>query len=380
MVTPRTLKNQLMGIFCFLLFCISTTLTIVGCAPDKPIILGFVGGLTGRVADLGISGRNGAILAVENINNSGGVNGRKVKLVVMDDKQNNETAEQVVRKLIAQGVIAIIGPMTSSMAMQTVPIANEQKVIMMSPTTTTTFLSGKNDYFFRISNTTKVYATIMARHLYDNLGIREVAVVYDLGNKAYTESWMEDFRKEFENSGGRIAAVVTFHSSQDTHLYEVARQAMLPGVDALVISASAMDTAMLFQQVKKTGEKITIATSEWASTEKFLEFGGAAVEGAIVSQFFDRNSTDHVYVKFRKDYNKRFGNEPGFASVNAYDAVNVVLDAMKKQKNGKLAKETLQKFSQFHGVQGLVKIDQYGDADRKTFISVVENNKFVVVE
>jgi len=286
----------------------------------------------------------------------------------------------VVKELIDQGVTAIIGHMTSSMSMQTVPIVNEKKVIMMSPTTTTTYLSGKDDYFFRVSNTTKSYATIMARYLYDILDVKNVAVVYDLKNKAYTESWMQDFRKEFEKSGGRIATAVKFISGPDTHLYDVAMQALLPGVEAMVISASAMDAAMICQQVKKIGKNIPIAASEWAATEKLLELGGAAVENVIVSQFFDRNSTDKVYVKFREAYRKRFGNEPGFASVNAYDAVNIVLEAIKKQKTGNLSKETLQKLNQYNGVQGVVTIDRYGDADRKTFLSVVKNNEFVVVD
>ncbi|MBE9521360.1 MAG: ABC transporter substrate-binding protein [Proteobacteria bacterium] len=381
MAWHNKVKNRITNIFSFLLFCIVPIVYISACGgPEPPILLGFVGGLSGRVADLGISGRNGAIMAVENINSAGGVHNRKVKLVVMDDKQDGGTAEQVVKDLIDKEVLAIIGHMTSSMSMQTVPIVNAREVIMVSPTTTTTFLSKKDDYFYRVSNTTKSYATIMARYLFDTLTIRNVAVVYDLRNSAYTESWLGDFRKEFEKSGGRIAAAVTFHSGPDAHLFDTAKQAMLPGVEALVISAGAMDTAMLCQQVRKMGKDITIAAAEWAATEKLLELGGAAVEGVIVSQFFDRNSTDPVYVKFRQDYKKRFGNEPGFASVNSYDAVNVVLSALKKQKSGKLLKKSIEQVSEYKGVQGVVKIDQYGDADRKTFLSVVRKGEFVAAE
>ena len=381
MAWHNRVKNRITYIFSFLLFCIVSIVYISACGgPEPPILLGFVGGLSGRVADLGISGRNGAIMAVENINSAGGVHNRKVKLVVMDDKQDGGTAEQVVKDLIDKEVLAIIGHMTSSMSMQTVPIVNAREVIMVSPTTTTTFLSKKDDYFYRVSNTTKSYATIMARYLFDTLTIRNVAVVYDLRNRAYTESWLEDFRKEFEKSGGRIAAAETFHSGPDVHLFDVVKQALLPGVEALVISAGAMDTAMLCQQVRKMGKDITIAASEWAATEKLVELGGAAVEGVIVSQFFDRNSTDPVYVKFRQDYKKRFGNEPGFASVNSYDAVNVVLSALKKQKSGKLLKKSVEQISEYKGVQGVVKIDQYGDADRKSFLSVVRKGEFVAAE
>jgi branched-chain amino acid transport system substrate-binding protein len=332
------------------------------------------------VADLGISGRNGAILAVENINSAGGVNGKKIKLVVKDDKQESKTAEKAVKDMIDQGVIAVIGHMTSSMSVQTVPIVNDNKVVMMSPTTTTTYLSDKDDYFFRVSNTTKSYATKMARHLYHTLGFKKVAVVYDLRNKAYTESWLEDFRQEFEKSGGSIVRAETFHSGPDVQFFDIITQVMLPDVNALVIAASALDTAMLCQQVNKIGRNITIAASEWAATEKLLEMGGAAVEGVIVSQFFNRNSNDPDYLKFREEYIKRFGNEPGFASVNSYDAVNIVLEAFKKQKQGKLAKETMQEITKYFGVQGPITINKYGDADRETFLSVVQNGDFVAVQ
>ena len=380
MVNLNKTKNSFSWLFNFLLFCICSFFYITACAPEPPIVLGFVGGLSGRVADLGISGRNGAILAVENINSAGGLDGRQVKLLVMDDKQDGATAEQVVRDLIDNEVEAIIGHMTSSMSMQAIPIVNERKVIMMSPTTTTSFLSKKDDYFYRVSNTTESYATKTAQYLFDTLTIRNVAIVYDLRNKAYTESWLGDFRREFEKSGGGIAAAVTFYSGPDVHFFDVVKQALIPGIDALVIAASALDTAMLCQQVRKMGNNITITAAEWAATEKLVEFGGAAVEEVIVSQFFNRNSTAPVYVKFRQQYKKRFGNEPGFASVNSYDAVNVVLAAMKKQKAGKLLKQSIQQISEYNGVQGPVRIDRYGDADRKTFLSVVRNGEFIVVE
>ena len=380
MVRLYKVKKKFTRTLSFLLICVSFIVYHTACAPEPPILLGFVGGLSGRVADLGISGRNGAILAVEDINNAGGVHKRKVKLLVMDDKQDGKTAEQAVKDLIDNGVVAIIGHMTSSMSMQTVPIINEKKIIMMSPTTTTTFLSKKDDYFYRVSNTTESYATKMARYLFDTLKSRNVAVVYDLRNKAYTESWLNDFRSEFERAGGRIAAAVTFHSGPDEHLFDVVQQALAPEIDAMVISASALDTAMLCQQVRKMGKDIIITAAEWAATEKLLELGGAAVEGVIVSQFFDRNSSDPEYLKFRQKYKKRFGNEPGFASVNSYDAVNAVLAAMKKQPAGRLLKKSIQQSSEYKGVQGPVRIDQFGDADRKAFLTVVSNGEFVVIE
>ena len=115
---------------------------LLGCEPLEPIRIGFVGGTSGRVADLGIAGRDAVLLAVELRNQSGGVAGRKVKLLIKDDQQSPELARRAVRDLIEQGVVAIVGPMTSAMAIAVVPIANEAKVLLMSPTATTDDLTG----------------------------------------------------------------------------------------------------------------------------------------------------------------------------------------------------------------------------------------------
>ena len=100
----------------------------------EPIRVGFVAGLTGRHYGLGVSCRNGAQLAVEEINASGGVAGRPLELLVKDDAQDPEIAKRAVRELIRDRVVAILGHSTSSMAEATLAIADEEHVLMMSPT------------------------------------------------------------------------------------------------------------------------------------------------------------------------------------------------------------------------------------------------------
>jgi branched-chain amino acid transport system substrate-binding protein len=363
-----------------LILSIVTLLSFVSCEKKEPIKIGFVGGLTGRVADLGIAGRDGTILAVEKVNKAGGINGRPVKLLIKDDKQDAETARRVVTELIEAEVVAIIGHMTSSMSTATVPLVNQNKVVMMSPTTTTKYLKGKDDYFFRVISTTDSYASKMATHLKNNLGLTSITALYDLRNKAYTESWLEDFRITFEGLGGEVSYVEAFQSGPDVHFYELARRAIDSGAPAILTIAGAMDTAMLSQQIRKLDKDIPIVAPEWASTEKLIDLGGVMIDGIIVSQFFDRFSDDSVYVAFRDDYIARFGEHPGFASVGAYDAVNTVLEALRKKEKKQTLKEAILRISEFQGAQGRVSIDHYGDAERKTFITTVENGQFRVVE
>jgi branched-chain amino acid transport system substrate-binding protein len=342
--------------------------------------IGYVGGLSGRVADLGRDGRNGVILAVEARNGQGGVKGKTVELLVRDDGQDIETALKVDRELAALGVAAVIGHMTSSMSLGAVTLMNERAVPLVSPTTTTPLLSGLDDQFFRVSAPTAVYAARMASYLRAELGIENVTFIYDIGNKAFTESWYHDFRKELLSRGGRMAGVFTFASGPEVRFEQLAREALSTAPDALVVVASALDTAMIAQQVRKIGSDTLIAASAWASTEKLIELGGAAVEGMILSQFFDRDSRDPAYVAFREHYREQFGSVPGFAGVKAYDAATVVLDALEGRKKGETLKDAILRIGTFRGIQGPITFDAFGDVEDRTIMTTVRDGKFQVLE
>ena len=115
---------------------------LTGCDNNKPIKVGFVGGLTGRLSDLGIAGRNGVIMAIEEINKAGGINKRPIELITKDDKQDPEVAVNVDKELIDEGVVAIIGHMTSAMSIAALPLINKKQILMISPTTSTNKLFG----------------------------------------------------------------------------------------------------------------------------------------------------------------------------------------------------------------------------------------------
>lgn len=109
-------------------------IAFLGCESKKPIKIGFIGGTSGRVADLGISGLDAVQLAVEQCNIRGGINGREIRLIIKDDQQDPAVARQAAQDLISEEVAAIIGPMTSDMGMVVAPILNDAKILNVSPT------------------------------------------------------------------------------------------------------------------------------------------------------------------------------------------------------------------------------------------------------
>jgi branched-chain amino acid transport system substrate-binding protein len=350
---------------------------LAGCAPPEPLRLGFLGGLSGRVADLGIAGRNGAMLAVEIRNSSGGVNGRMVELIVEDDKQNPDLARKAVGRLLERKVEAIIGPMTSAMAVTTVPLVNEAKLVMLSPTVTTTTLTGIDDHFLRVVAPTTEYARVSAAYHFDRLGLRRVAVAYDLHNRAYTESWLTDYRRAFESAGGTLSITVPFSSSGETSFADLAERLLRAQPELVLILANSVDAALLVQQIRKRDTVVRIGTSEWAATERLIELGGKAVEGVAIAQFIDRDSTQPAYLAFRKRYLERFGQEPGFGGLTAFDAANVVLDALVARQPGQTLKQVILARGVFSGAQSEIRFDATGDAARATYLTTIRDGTFV---
>jgi len=376
---PPLRQLPLVGVALIIWLTFFSFLTLTSCT-EHPIKIGLIAGLSGRGADFGIGGRNGATLAMEQKNRAGGINGRPIQLIVRDDQQNPQIVQQVFKELLGQHVEAVIGPMTSAMATAIVPLANEHKVLLVSPTVTTDFLSGIDDYFYRVISPNKVYAQQMARHMRGVLGLTRVGVVYDLGNAAYTESWLESFREEFRGLGGDVVFSEGFASGPDVRFIDLTKNVLGSKPDGLLSIAGAMDTAMFCQQVRKFNHSVVLGAPDWSATEKLMDLGGNAVEGVLVGQFFDPSSTSPGYVAFRDAFQNRFNADPGLPAVTAYDAANLLFTVLEKQSRGQSLKQTLTTVSSFHGVQGLVTLDQYGDARRETLITIVKNGQFHKVD
>lgn len=362
------------------LLIIASLLPLAACQKQKPVRIGFVAGLTGKVADLGVGGRNGVQLAIEQRNAAGGINGRPVELIVRDDEQNPDKARQVVGELISQNIELIIGPMTSSMAMAVLPHINASRSILLSPTVTTNDLGGLDDNFLRVCSVTTNYASKIARYQYEKLGTRTVAAIYDVDNKSYTDSWLNCFRTAFSELGGKVILVRSFRSGKESVFHPLAKELIAAKADTVLIISNAVDSAMICQQLRSLAPGQRINLSEWASTERFMELAGTAAEGVVVSQFLDRNMTVPRYQEFLAAYRARFKQEPGFAGVAGYDAALVALEAYAVRKQGESLKSVIVSRKSFQGVQQPLTIDRFGDADRKTFVTVIRAGQYITVE
>ena len=353
-------------------------LQLAGCGQKDPVTLGFVGGLSGRVSDLGGPARNGMLLAVEQANKNGGVNGQAIKTLIRDDQQNPDTAKKVVKELLDSNVDVIIGPVTSSMAVKVAPMANASETLMMGVTVTTNDLSGKDDYFIRVLAATAVHAGEVAEFLYKECDIRRFSAIYDLKNKAYSYSWITDFQKRMESLGGESLDILAFTSGKQEELVPLADQLLQSKPDIVIFVTNAVDAALLAKLVRTKSPDVLLGTSEWAGTERLIELGGRFIEGAYVPQYLDRESQDPDYKKFRQAFIKRFNHEPGFPGLTAYNATNVIIDRLKNKPDSQSLKDSILEKQVFDAIQGKVRFDKNGDAISKTYVTQIRNNQFIV--
>lgn len=354
---------------------------LCGCESGEPVRIGFLAGTSGRVADLGLSGQDAVQLLVDEVNRNGGINGRRILLISRDDRQDAQTARQAVRELAREGVVAIVGPMTSDMAIAVLPVLEELKLTAISPTVSSDALSGLDDQFFRITAPTRLNAARCAQYHVDHTDLHHFVGVYDLNNRVYSQSWLENFRQEFVRTGRTFSLSLGFDANDQHSFSNLADKVLEERPEAVLMVSNSMDAAVLCQQIRKKGSQVQIAIADWGATERLLELGGSAVEGAIVAQTFIREDSSKPYQDFRKIYLQRFGREPGFPGVYAYDAASILVDVLRRQQKGQTVKDALRDQPAFQGLQNEIVLDRFGDVTQShVSISVVRDGTFKILE
>lgn len=352
---------------------------LAGCSQESPVEIGFIGGLTDRNSDTGQAGLNAVMLAVEQFNRAGGLNGKPIGLIARDDAQDAKTAEASARQLVQAKVIGIIGPFTSAMAEAILPITGAAGIFEISPTLTSMDFYGKDDNLFRINRTTRDNAQDYARLMVER-GQRNIAVAFDMRNRNFTQSWLSEFRAAVEQLGARVAIAVPYDSGPNTPFEAVIRQMIAARPDSLFFISGALDVARLSQQARRLAPDLPIGASEWAATEQLVDLGGEVVEGLLISQNYDRDDPSPRYQEFSDAYFKRFQQYPGYTSVSAYDAATVLLTALKARHKDETLKQAVLRSGPYQGLQQMISFDKNGDTSRKVFFTEIRNGRYVLVQ
>ncbi len=354
----------------------AAALWLAACQPAEPVLVGFIGGLSGTVADLGVNGRNGAELAIEALNAQGGT---RYELRVEDDLQDPDRARAAVASLDKQRVRFIVGPMTSATAMAIVSEVNRLGIVLISPTATTNELTGKVDHFFRVAPDARAGARQIAE-LLRKRGLKSMAVLMDFKNRAYSESFGHAAAAHFRELGGQVGAELSYESRPSLDFAALARQLTEGHPQVVLIVSSSGDASLAAQHLRRIDPTIALAVSPWAANAQFLQMGGRAVEGALALQALDLESGAPAYVAFRRRYRERFGEDPTTAAVQTFDAVTMGVEALKRQGKNRSLRDTLgEAGASWPGLHSAIVLDAYGDTDRPMNMTEVRGGRFQAI-
>lgn len=359
----------------FRLLILGIALGLGACTEKTPLRIGLIGELTGRSADIGESARNGALLAIEQLKELPSLKGRAVEILVRDTGTEAETARKAAQELVAAGVEVIIGPTTSSMVDAVLPVIDSSNIVLVTPTASAVKFHGQDDNLFRINWTTRDNGRQNAEH-YFNKGLKRVSVAVNENNRSFTESWLHEFQTAYQAIGGKIVAVTFFDSRSENH-GPLIEDLLKPAPDGLILIGNAVDVARLAQQTYKQKPGLPLVAAEWAGSDKLIELGGKAVENLMLVQNYNRDDTSPRFMAFKESYQKRYGKEPDYGSVLAYDAASTVMEALSKRASGGKLKDALLKQGPFTGLQQEITFDANGDTVRTAHFMMIHHGKFV---
>lgn len=349
-----------------------------------PIKIGSVLRLSAGAED-GIPAKRGVELAVEEINKAGGINGRPLEVIFEDEKDSPTNAVNAVQKLInVDKVVAIIGPMTSGAALAAAPTANENKVVLITPTATSPKVSGAGAYIYRGCSRIDKQAEALAKYVVEHYKPKTVGVLYS--NEPYGKGSNENFTREIEKLGVKVVATESFmRGAKDFKAQLTNLKAANP--DILFIPGYYQETAPAAAQARQLGMNQRIIGVYGDISPIYIELAGKAAEGHLVASEYHEDYDTPRNKKFKEAYyklTKSIANEPVnimFAALT-YDMTNMVAEGMKK--NGPTSegiKKYLDEVKDFDGVTGKLSFNSEHDV-LKGDVSLfeVKNGKYVKVK
>jgi len=357
-------------------------LTAITCTQQKhELDIGLIGIYSGRYSEVGVSSRNGAALAIEQINQKGGLLGRKVTFTPIDVKNDKNLTMRAFEQHIAAGRNFIIGPNISHLSEETRMYAMKDNLLIISPTMSTDKMLGLDDNFFRVISVTSQEGKKLAE-IAKNKGLTRAAVIYDISNAEYTEPIYSSFRQEFEkNSSAKIVYVNHVSNDIDEDFLDMAESITATSADMVLILTTAIDAASIAQQIRKIKSKIKLFAARWAKTLDIISNGGQAVEGMVLSSMYTPEDRTEAYNNFTKAYKEKYNTDPSFISAYAYEAVMVLAESIKKANSFEVAKvrSALIEKKSFNGLEEEFTIDKFGDATRKSSLVEIRNGVFEVI-
>jgi len=345
------------------------------------ILIGFYGDLSGRTSNFGQSTKNGVLMITDEINKSGGINGRQIQLISEDDEGRPEKAATVVTKLIDQDrVIALIGENTSGNTLAAAPKAQSSHVPMISPSSTAPSVTQVGDYIFRVCFIDPFQGEVMAKFAANTLNAKTAAVMLDF-NSPYSRGLTEFFENSFTKLGGKVIGRQSYtQGDRDYKGQLTAIRALNP--DVIYVPGYYGEVGVIAKQSQQLGIKAPLLGGDGWDATQLRELGGNALNGDFISHHYSVDDPSPPIQKFVSAYKARYGIIPDALGALGYDAMKVLTEALKRAgtTEAKQLRDALAATSNLAGVTGRITIDGQRNALKPAVVLKLQDGKYVYQE
>ena len=343
--------------------------------------IGVMLALTGDAATYGLPEQQSIEIALDEINSIGGINGKKLEAIYEDSKCNPKDGNAAAQKLVnIDKVKLIIGGSCSGETLGAAPITEANKVILISPSSTSPDITRAGDFVFRVAPSDAQAGIVAADYAFNELKSRKAALITESAD--YPQGLRKIFKENFVKLGGKIAADETYNP-EDTDFRTQVTKVKAANPDVIYIVPQAPQKGiLLIRQIKEAGLNQKLLTAEVLIGRNVIQDNAAEMEGLIgIEQKFDDKNKKAA--KLFAKYKQETGEEAPFPTymAGAYDIVYLIADVIKKEGyNSEKIRDFLYSVKDYEGAIGKLTIDKNGDPILDYNVKQVRNGNLVILK
>jgi branched-chain amino acid transport system substrate-binding protein len=341
--------------------------------------IGLLAPLTGFAAADGLSVLNSVQLAVERVNQDGGLLGRQVELVYYDDRADGKEAVALSRKLIQQDRVAgVVGGSYSTPSRAVAPIFEDEEIPFVAAYAVHPDVTTSGKYCFRNGFLGMVEGKSAGYVSVELLKAKKIALL--TSDNDFGRTLAEGF-KAYLGDQGKDAQIVfeQTYPFQEKDFKPYLSKVKEANPDILFASGYYFQTGPIVQQARELGLDIQILGEEGADSPKFLEIAGAAAEGFVIVTNLDRDDPRPVVQDFLKTFEQRYQIQPDMVGASAYDAFMIICDGIRRagSTDGPAIQQAIAATKDYNGLTGVLKgFTDIGEVVKEVQVQIVKDGRF----
>jgi branched-chain amino acid transport system substrate-binding protein len=347
--------------------------------PDEIVVAEFAA-LTGATASFGQSSHKGTQMAFDEQNAAGGVMGKKLRLVVEDNQSKAGEAATVVRRMFSrEKPVALLGEVASSRSLEAAPIAQQNKIPMISPASTNPKVTEVGDYIFRVCFIDPFQGAVLAKFMLGR-GWKKAAILTDV-KQDYAVGLTEFFKDYYTKNGGTIVSEQSY-SSGDKDFKAQLTSIRSSEPEAILVAGYYNEAGLIASQARELGLNVPLLGGDGWDSPSLVEVAGEAMEGNYFSNHFSAEDQSPAVQNFLARFKAKYNEEPDAMAALGYDSAMLLFDAIKRagSTDGEPLRQAIASTKNFPGVTGTISLDEKRNANKPAVMLEIKDGKFRYVE